>query len=173
MANAVSGQKGQADITHYINSAGQGNVSRPTTPTSLVNFGEAVNFPLILGLMLALFGAATLLHLLVVSVARRRREIGLLKALGLVNGQIGAAVCWQATTVALVGIVVGVPLGVAVGQAVWRAFATNLGAVPVATVPVWVIAAIAGGVLVVANLLAVAPALAARAKTAGQLLRTQ
>jgi hypothetical protein len=44
---------------------------RPTTPISLINFGEALNFPLIVGLMLALFGAATLLHLLVVSVARR------------------------------------------------------------------------------------------------------
>src|ERR1039458_6151573 len=151
-----------------------GCATRPTTPISLINFGEAVNFPLIVGFMLALFGAATLMHLLVVSVARRRREMGLLKALGFVKGQVGAAVCWQAATVALVGIVVGIPLGVAVGQAVWRAFATNLGAVPVATVPVWLIAAVGGGVLVVANLLAVAPALAAaRSKTAGQLLRTQ
>ena len=133
-----------------------------------------MNFPLILGFMLALFGAATLVHLLVVSVVRRRHEIGLLKALGFVNGQVRAAVCWQATTVALVGIVVGVPLGVVAGQAVWRAFATNLGAVPVTTVPVWVIAALAVGALVLANLLAVAPAvMAARSKTAGQLLRTQ
>ncbi len=124
--------------------------------------------------MLTLFGAATLTHLLVVSVARRRQELGLLKALGLVRGQVGAAVCWRATTVALVGIVVGIPLGVAAGQVVWRAFATNLGVVPVATVPVWVIAALGAGVIVVANLLAIAPALAAaRSKTAGQLLRTQ
>ena len=140
----------------------------------LVNFGEAVNFPLILGFMLALFGAATLLHLLVVSVVRRRREIGLLKALGFVNGQIGAAVCWQATTVAVVGIVVGIPLGIAVGQVVWRAFATNLGAVPISVVPAWLLAALGAGVLVVANLLAIGPTVAAaRSKTAGQLLRTQ
>jgi hypothetical protein len=173
LAQATPGPKGQAAINHllavYQNSAG-----RPTTPLSLVNFGEAVNFPLILGMMLALFGAATLLHLLVVSVGRRRREIGLLKAVGFVNGQVGAAVLWQAMTVALVGIVVGIPLGVAVGQVVWRAFATNLGAVPVATVPVWLITALGAGVVVVANILAVAPALAAaRSKTAGQLLRTQ
>jgi len=123
---------------------------------------------------LVVFGAATLVHLLVVSVARRRRETGLLKALGFVNGQVGAAVCWQATTVAGVGILVGVPLGVAVGQEVWRAFATNLGVVPVPTVPAWVIAVLAVGVLLVANLLAIAPALAAaRSKSAGQLLRTQ
>ena len=107
-------------------------------------------------------------------MARRRHEIGLLKALGFVNGQVGAAVCWQATTVALVGIVIGVPLGVATGQVVWRTFATNLGAVPVATVPVLVIAALGAGALVVANLLAIAPAVTvARSNTARQLLRAQ
>jgi len=38
----------------------------------------------------------------------------------------------------------------------------------------WLIVVLAAGVLVVSNLLAVAPALvAARSKTAGQLLRTQ
>ncbi len=142
--------------------------------TKAASWRSSVNFPLILGLMQALFGAATLLHLLVVSVTRRRREFGLLKSIGFVNSQVGATVCWQATTVALVGIVVGIPLGVAVGQEVWRAFATNLGAVPVTTMPIWVIAALGTGVLVVANLLAIAPALAAaKSKTAGQLLRTQ
>ena len=103
---------------------------------------------------------------------RSRREIGLLKALGFVKSQVGATVCWQASTVALVGIVVGVPLGVAGGRAVWRAFATNLGAVPVSVVPVEVMAALGAGVLVVANLLALAPAVAAaRSKSTGQLLR--
>ena len=66
----------------------------------------------------------------------------------------------------------GIPLGFFVGRLVWRAFATNLGAVPVETVPVPLIAALACGVVVVANLLAIAPALAAaRSRTAGQLLR--
>jgi FtsX-like permease family len=162
------GAAGRADIARYVHAGAH----LPDTPVSLVNFGEAVNFPLILGFVLALFGAATLLHLLVVSVARRRHEIGLLKSLGFVKGQVGATVCWQASTVALVGIIVGIPLGVAVGQAVWRTFATNLGAVPVSVVPVEVVAALGVGVLVVANLLAVAPAVvAARSKTTAQLLR--
>ena len=65
---------------------------------------------------------------------------------------------WQATTVALVGIVIGVPLGIIVGRVVWNAFATNLGAVPVAAVPGSTIATLAIGVLVVANALAVIPA---------------
>ena len=118
--------------------------------------------------MLAVFGVATLLHLLVVSVVRRRREMGLLKALGFVNVQVGATVLWQATTVALVGIVIGIPLGIVVGRVVWDAFATNLGAVPVAAVPGSTIAALAIGVLVVANALAVIPAVtSARRRSVG------
>ncbi len=168
----VPGAVGRNDVAHYLH-ADPNAAHLPTTPTSLINFGEAVNFPLILGFVLALFGAATLVHLLVVSVARRRREIGLMKALGFVRVQVGATVCWQASTVALVGIVVGIPLGVAVGHMVWRAFATNLGVVPDTTIPIGVTVGLAVGVLVVANLLAVVPAVAAaRSKTAAQLLRT-
>jgi hypothetical protein len=167
----VPGVAGRADVAHYLR-ADPGVAVLPSTPTSLVNFGEAVNFPLILGSVLALFGAATLLHLLVVSGARRRREIGLLKALGFVKRQVGATVCWQASTVALVGIVIGTPLGIAVGQVVWRAFAANLGAVPESVVPVGVLVALVAGVLVVANLLAAVPAVvAARSKSSGQLFR--
>ena len=62
------------------------NVPRP--PTDLVNFGEAVNFPLIFGLMVVLFGVGTLLHLLLSSLDRRREEMGLLKSLGMVTRQI-------------------------------------------------------------------------------------
>ena len=50
-------------------------------PTGLINFGEAVSFPLLFGVALSLFGAATLVHLLLVSVSRRRAEAGLLKVL--------------------------------------------------------------------------------------------
>jgi len=116
---------------------------------------------------------ATLVHLLVVSVGRRRREMGLLKALGFVNTQVAASVCWQATTVALVGIVLGVPLGVAAGDAVWRAFAKNLGVVPVSVVPVPLIAALVAVALVVANLIAVVPAINAARCEPGELLRAQ
>ncbi len=171
LAKATSGPKGQADIARYV---ARDNATRPTIPTSLVNFGQAVNFPLILGFVLAVFGVATLLHLLVVSVVRRRREIGLLKALGFVKAQVGETVLWQATTVALVGIIIGIPLGIVIGRAVWNAFATNLGVVPVGAVPALTIAVLAIAVLVVANALAVIPAVSsARKRSVGQLLRTE
>jgi len=90
-----------------------------------------------------------------------------------VKAQVASAVAWQATTLALVGIVVGVPVGVVVGSAIWRVFATDLGAILVAVVPLWPLVALIGGVVVVANLLAVTPALAAARTNPAQLLRDQ
>jgi len=166
----VAGPQGEAAINHYLD-AYQSTTALAITPSSLINFGEAVNFPLIFGAMLAVVGAATLAHLLVVSVSRRRREIGLLKVLGFVNRQVAAAVAWQTMTLALIGIIVGVPLGVVVGRATWKAFANNLGAVPVSIVPIWLVVVLVAGVIVVANLLAIGPALVAMRSKPATLLR--
>jgi putative ABC transport system permease protein len=167
----VSGPEGKAAINRYLD-AYRSTTALAITPTSLINFGEAVNFPLIFGAMLAVVGAATLAHLLVVSVSRRRREIGLLKVLGFVNRQVASVVAWQATTLALIGIIIGVPLGVVVGQATWKAFANDLGAVPVTVVPIWLMGGLVVGVIVVANLLAVGPALVATRSKPARLLRS-
>jgi hypothetical protein len=171
LVSMVAGPRGQAAIAHYLD-VDRAITSVAITPTSLVNFGEAVNFPLIFGAVLAAFGAATLLHLLVVSVTRRRREVGLLKVVGFVNGQVISAVAWQATTLALGGILIGVPIGIVLGRAVWNAFARNLGAVPVAVTPIGLLVALVAGVLVVTNLIAIAPAVAATRSKPGALLRT-
>ncbi len=167
----MPGARGQAAINRYFG-RDRSVATLAVAPTSLINFGEAVNFPLLFGALLGVFGAATLLHLLVVSVSRRRREVGLLKVVGFVNRQVASSVAWQATTLAAVGLVIGVPVGVVVGRTVWRAFADNLGAVPVAVVPLWLVALVAVGVVVVANIIAVAPAIVATRSKAQDLLRT-
>ena len=126
-----------------------------------------------MGLVLIVFGVATLLHVLVVSVTRRRREVGLLKSLGFLRRQVAFTQSWQTTTVAVIGIVIGVPAGVATGRLAWRAFAAGLGVVPDPVVTVWVMAAIAVGTVAVANLLAVGPALVAARSRPAALLRTE
>jgi hypothetical protein len=171
LASFVPGPRGQAAVNRYLDRY-PSITTLAITPISLINFGEAVNFPLIFGAMLALFGAATLLHLLVVSISRRRREVGLLKVVGFVNHQVASTVAWQATTLAVAGIAIGVPVGIVVGRAVWLAFADNLGAVPVSVVPVWLIGALIAAVLVGANLIALAPALVATRSKPRDLLRT-
>ena len=167
-----SGPAGRRAVAHYLR-ADANIAASPPVPTSLVNFGEAVNFPLLFGIVLAVSGAATLVHLLVVSVARRRREIGLLRAVGFVNAQVVSAFVWQATTLAALGIVVGVPLGIVVGQVVWTDFAGNLGVVPVSVLQAWLLAVVAAGVVVVAGVLALPPAAVATRLRTGELLRMQ
>lgn len=158
---------------HQLVATYQSNVSLPMAPANLVNFGQVVNFPLILGSVLIVFGVATLLQALVVSTARRRQEVGLLKSLGFLRHQVASTVLWQTATVAFVGLVVGVPLGVAIGRLAWRAFADYLGVVPVPVVTFRGIGAIALGTVVVANLLAVGPAMAAARIQPASLLRAE
>jgi ABC-type lipoprotein release transport system permease subunit len=107
------------------------------------------------------------------ALARVTGKYPALKALGFVRRQVAAAVCWQATTVALAGIAVGVPVGVAAGRVLWRVFATNFGVVPVDVVEPVLIAALALGVLAGANLLAAVPALLAARSQPARLLRAE
>jgi ABC-type lipoprotein release transport system permease subunit len=169
LVHAPPGPAGTAALARHA----QQNQSTPTVPTALVSFGESANFPLLVAIVVAVCGLATLAHLLAVSVTRRRKESGLLKSLGLSRGQLAAIVFWQAATVAIVGVAVGIPLGLAVGRVIWTTFAANLGVVPVAIIPGWLIAAIGAGFAVTALAIAALPAAAtARTKTS-QMLRTE
>jgi putative ABC transport system permease protein len=170
--HAVDGLAGKAALSHYGGKQDD-NATRPVIPAALVNFGESANFPLLLGGIVTLCGLATLAHLLVVSVARRQTENGLLQALGMVRRQLASIVFWQASTVAIIAIALGIPLGIAAGQGIWRAFAVSLGVVPVPVVHAWPITVIAAGVLVTANVLAAIPAVSAARARPGRLLRTE
>jgi hypothetical protein len=172
LVRAVDGPAGRAALAHYAHLT-QGDATRPVIPAALVNFGQSANFPLLLGGIVTLCGLATLAHLLVVSVARRRTENGLLRALGMVRRQLASIVFWQATTVAIIAIGLGIPIGIAVGQAIWRAFAFSLGVVPAPVVHAWPLAAVAAGVLVTANVLAAIPALGAARTRPGRALRAE
>ena len=154
------GPAGRASLARYQRQFSE-NINVLGVPTNLFNFGQAVDFPLLLGVTLALFGAATLAHLLFVSVARRRRQVALLKVLGFVRRQVLASTCWQALTVVVIGLVIGVPSGIAIGESVWRTFASHLGAVPVAVVPGGVVALVCAVIVVGGVALALVPALLA------------
>ena len=86
------GTAGHAELRRLQREFSQ-EVNVLSVPVNLANFGQAVDFPLLLGITLALFGAATLAHLLFVSVARRRRQVALLKVLGFVRRQVLVATC--------------------------------------------------------------------------------
>ena len=172
LVRAAPGPAGSAALARHV-ARNQDNVTQPTAPAALVNFGASAAFPLLLGGVVAVCGLAALAHLLVVSVTRRRTETGLLRALGMVRRQLATIVFWQATTVAVIAIAAGIPLGIAAGRAIWRAFAISLGVVPVPVVQAWLIVALAAGALLAANALAAVPAMSTARSRPGQLLRTE
>lgn len=137
----VPGGAGRAEVNEIDRRPSDYNVA-PAVPRNIVNFAQGVTFPILLGVALATFGIATHLHLPL--TLRRRRELALLKMLGLVNDRC-ATRSWQATPIALVGVVLGVPIGIVVGGAVCRAFAASLGAVPLTDVSLAVVVGIACG----------------------------
>jgi ABC-type antimicrobial peptide transport system permease subunit len=136
-------------------------------PAQIVNYHSIGSTPIILALGLA-GGAIVALGLtLVASVRRRRRELALLKTLGFSQRQLAAAVAWQATIAAAIGIIFGIPIGIASGRALWTLFARNINAVPDPTVPLLSVVIIAASTLIFANLVALLPGrIAARTSTA-------
>ncbi len=79
----------------------------------------------------------------------------------------------EATAVAVVGVALGVPLRPAVGRGLWARVAAHPGAVPVAIIPGWLIAAIGAGFAVTALAIAALPAAATARTTTSQMLRTE
>jgi ABC-type lipoprotein release transport system permease subunit len=146
-------------------------LTQQSPPTSMINFGQAIDFPLLLGATFALFGAAALTHLLIVSVARRRRQFALLKVIGFLRRQVAMTLYWQAITVVTIGVIFGVPVGAIVGQLVWRTFISNLGAVPVTVLPFAEVGTLVAGIVVGAVALAVIPAALAGRVQPGTTLR--
>jgi ABC-type lipoprotein release transport system permease subunit len=142
-------------------------------PTDIVNFGQVEATPYLLGAIMAAISAATLTHLLVSAVRRRRRELAILKTLGFVRGQVRSTVAWQATTLAAVALLVGIPLGIAAGRWAWALFADGLGVVAAPRVPALALALTAVVALATANLVAAAPAHFAARTNPAQALRTE
>jgi ABC-type lipoprotein release transport system permease subunit len=142
-------------------------------PAEIVNYRSMGTTPTALGAGLASGALVALALTLVASVRRRRRELALLKTLGLTRRQLMAVVASQSTIAAATGIVLGVPLGIVLGRWLWKLFAYQVHVVPAPSIPAWPIAFIAVGALAAANLVAAIPGqIAARTPTA-LLLRAE
>ncbi len=129
-----------------------------TVPAEIDRLHQVRWLPLSLALLLGGLAVFAVGHGLVASVHRRRRELGLLKALGFERRQVRATIGWQATTIGAVGVMLGIPAGVLVGAFAWRRVADGLGVATHLAVPALGLTLIAAGALAVVNLLAFVPA---------------
>jgi ABC-type antimicrobial peptide transport system permease subunit len=127
-------------------------------PVDVANYSRVDSMPIVIGFLLGLVAVATLVHTLMTSLRRRRRDLAILKTLGFERAQISRVVMWQATTIVSIAVLIGIPLGIAAGRWSWRLFAEELGVVPDATVPIAAVLVVVPAALLVANLIAALPA---------------
>jgi ABC-type lipoprotein release transport system permease subunit len=120
-----------------------------------------------------LLALGTMMHALVTSVRRRRRDLAVLKTLGFMRGQVAATIAWEATTFAVVALSVGLPLGVVAGRWAWQLTASQLGVDSGPIVSLLAIAAAAAGTVLVANLVAAIPGWAAGRLRPATALRSE
>lgn len=183
LRNGVSPSAGRADLLRIAgvadkvfasdsNAAGNAvTVQGVLRPAQIVNYRSIGSTPLILAVGLAVGALVALALTLIASVRHRRRDLALLKALGLTPRQLSSIVAWQSTVAAIVGIVVGIPLGIVIGRQLWILFAQNIDAVPDPTVPVLSLILVALGSLFFANLVAALPGRTAARTPTALLLR--
>jgi len=108
-------------------------VSPPSVVGNLAAVGET---PWLLATFLALIGGAGLAHALIVGVRRRRRDLAVVRAMGLRPRQAQGVVTWQAIVMAVVGAGVGTLIGLLAGRMVWERVATGVGAIVRVHLPV-------------------------------------
>ncbi len=145
--------------------------SVPAQPGPVANLSSVRSLPPWLAAFVALLGIASLGHVLLTTLWRRRLELGTLRSLGLTPRQAFLCVVWQALAVTLLGLVIGVPLGLALGRQAWFAVANPIN---VATDVAWPHALFGSAIVValaVAALVAAVPGLSAARLRVAEALR--
>jgi len=159
-ASGVSLDRGVARIK-AVAPANQFFLLQRSESSDLTNLDSISSLPRIGAGLLALVAVATLIHTLVTSVRRRRRDFAIFRALGFLRRQVSLAVVWQASTIVVISVVIGLPVGAIAGRLGWGLFVGQLGFVPDAIVPLLQVLLIIPIALVLANIVASVPARAA------------
>lgn len=160
-------------LTREIGNAHRQVVRTEQRPIAIDNYAAVRSTPVVLAMLLGSMAAATLAHLVVSVVRRRRRDLALCVALGMRRAQVLRAVVIQGLLVANVALIVGLPLGVAAGRVAWRGFSSELGVVDTLRLPLGVLALVVPVVEVVAVAVALVPAIVAARARPAFALRTE
>ena len=140
---------------------------------AIVNSAQMGSQPLALALVLGAAAVLSLMVALLASVRERRRQLALLKALGLTRRQVRQVIAWQASIILVTAAIIGVPLGIAAGRWAWSSFAVSLGVVPVTVIPGLALLAGFIALLLAGNLLTAVPATVAARTSPAVLLRAE
>jgi hypothetical protein len=142
-------------------------------PDAVDSLGQLRSLPFALAIFFGLLAIATVAHALVTTVRRRRVDLAVLRSLGFTRGDSRIAIAWQATLIAIVGLVIGVPLGIFTGRILWRQLAESFPVVYVPPLALMAVLLVVPVAIVVANLVAAGPAHAATRIRPARVLRSE
>ncbi|GII00361.1 ABC transporter permease [Planobispora takensis] len=142
-------------------------------PKELAEAREMEVLPVLLAGFLTSLAVGAVGHALATAVRRRRRELAVMRALGLTRRQARRIVVVQATLIALTGLIFGVPLGLALGRTLWRTVADNAPLFYQPPVAFWALLLVGPAAIATANLLAAWPGRTAARLRVGDVLRTE
>ena len=148
-------------------------VTTDQRPSDIQDYTGVRDTPLILGAVLALLAVGTLAHVLLTGVRRRRRDLAVLKTLGLLRSQLLRVVSWQATALAAAALLAGLPLGLLAGRWAWLLFAGSAGVGNQVDVPLSLVLLVIPVTLILAVLLAAVPGWTAARIRPALILRSE
>lgn len=126
-------------------------------PVHVASLRSTSALPVAFGVLVAVLGTASLLHLLLATVRRRRREFAVLAALGASRRQLRLALATMATATVTLAAVVGLPVGIVAGRSVWSGVVRSLGGSMSSVVPMATVAVLVGVLVLLANAVAAVP----------------
>jgi predicted lysophospholipase L1 biosynthesis ABC-type transport system permease subunit len=148
-------------------------VLRRLNALDVENLRRVSGMPVALAALVGGLALAVLAHALVTTLQRRRRDLAVLRTVGFLRRQLGVSMVAFAGTTVVLGVLVGAPLGVAAGRVAWRLVADSLGTPAPAVLPVPVLILVAPLTLLVALVVAAAPARSAAATEPALVLRSE
>ena len=138
--------------------AAQGiDLERPIPPGELNSLLAVERLPVVLALFLACIGVVAVGYTAAVTVRRRRRDLALLRTLGMTARDLRLVVFSQTSTLAAVGAALGAVAGVAAGRQVWRLTVGSVHLVYFPVVPLAALFVVVAATLVVAHLATTLP----------------
>jgi hypothetical protein len=146
-----------ATATSAINTDLGVGLEPDTPPSDVLNLRTVRALPSLMGMFLALLAIGAIGHALATAVRRRGHDMAVLRALGLTRWQVRATIGWQATVLALVGLVFGIPLGLALARTLWRVVAERTPVVYVAPLALLSLVLVVPVSILVVNILAAYP----------------
>lgn len=150
-----------------------GTVVGPMKPLDLADLERVRTVPFLLAGLLGVMALVSVVVTLATAARRRRREVAVLRSLGLARGQLRRLLAGEASTFVGLALVVGLPLGVVVGRLAWSLAADGLGTEVGPTVPLVTIGLALLVVLLAVNLYAQGLATVVARRKPGGDLRTE